>query len=94
MQFTTRRESGIRNFAVLESLSDEFDDALLPFAGYRICVTLVSEHSLPPIQKGCQPLSPLAFAARRKALSPGLGFGDLGCDRAFPSYLWVGAFYT
>jgi hypothetical protein len=36
---------GICNFAVLESLSDEFDDSLLPLAGCTICVTPVSKHS-------------------------------------------------
>jgi hypothetical protein len=36
---------GVCNFAVFESLRDEFDDSLLSFAGDSISVTFASEHS-------------------------------------------------
>jgi hypothetical protein len=35
----------IRDFAVLKSLGDEFDDSLLALAGYAVSVTLLSEHN-------------------------------------------------
>src|SRR5713226_1098186 len=42
------------NFAVLESLSDEFNDTLLSFAGCTLSITLLSEHSCLRYKRGCQ----------------------------------------
>jgi hypothetical protein len=35
----------VRDFPVLKSLGDEFNDSLFPLAGYSVSVTLFSEHS-------------------------------------------------
>jgi hypothetical protein len=40
------RSDGVRDFAVLKSLGDEFDDNPFPLAGYPVSVTLLfSEHN-------------------------------------------------
>ena len=39
------RADGVRDFAVLKSLGNEFDDSLLSFTGDPISVTLFSEHN-------------------------------------------------
>ena len=73
----------ICNFAVLEPLSDEFDETLLPLAGYRICVTLVSEHSCLRYKKVASLCRRLLVPHAEKPPSPGMGSRDLGMGQGF-----------
>jgi hypothetical protein len=76
---------GICNFAVFESLSDKFDDKLLPFASYTVSVTLVSDSCL-RFNRVASLCCLLSSVAGKEAPSPGMGSEDLGNgDRAFPS---------
>jgi len=60
--------NGRCNFAVLESLSDEFNDTLLSFTGYPLSITLLSEHSCLRYKRVASftRLIPLVIPKRRK----------------------------